>query len=93
MKRIAKFHKVSLEQFKKDWIDTFGLDEEANIEEIYENIKLPRRATAGSAGYDFFAPVRLILEPGETLNFSVRFYASCSTIFPVFRLSCTSITF
>ena len=62
MKRIAKFHKVSLEQFKKDWIDTFGLDEEANIEEIYENIKLPRRATAGSAGYDFFAPVRLILE-------------------------------
>ena len=32
MKRIAKFHKVSLEQFKKDWIDTFGLDEEANIE-------------------------------------------------------------
>ena len=46
----------------------FGLDEEANIEEIYENIKLPRRATAGSAGYDFFAPVRLILEPGETLK-------------------------
>lgn len=36
--------------------------------EIYENIKLPRRATAGSAGYDFFAPVRLILEPGETLK-------------------------
>ena len=66
MKRIAKFHKVSLEQFKKDWIDTFGLDEEANIEEIYENIKLPRRATAGSAGYDFFAPVRLILEPGDS---------------------------
>ena len=53
---------------RKDWIDTFGLDEEANIEEIYENIKLPRRATAGSAGYDFFAPVRLILEPGETLK-------------------------
>ena len=59
---------VSPEQFKKDWIDTFGLDEEANIEEIYENIKLPRRATAGSAGYDFFAPVRLILAPGETIK-------------------------
>ena len=58
----------STEQFKKDWIDTFGLDEEANIEEIYENIKLPRRATAGSAGYDFFAPVRLILAPGETIK-------------------------
>ena len=68
MKRIAKFHKVSLEQFKKDWIDTFGLDEEINIEQIYANIKLPRRATAGSAGYDFFSPVRLILEPGATLK-------------------------
>ena len=67
-KESQKFHKVSLEQFKKDWIDTFGLDEEANIEEIYENIKLPRRATAGSAGYDFFAPVRLILAPGETIK-------------------------
>ena len=33
-----------------------------------ENIKLPRRATAGSAGYDFFAPVRLILAPGETIK-------------------------
>ncbi len=24
MKRIAKFHKVSWEQFRKDWVDTFG---------------------------------------------------------------------
>ena len=24
MKRIAKFHKVSFEQFKEGWIDTFG---------------------------------------------------------------------
>ena len=34
MQRIAKFHKVSLEQFKKDWIDTFGLEDEADIQEI-----------------------------------------------------------
>ena len=26
-----KISQVSLEQFKKDWIDTFGLDEEANM--------------------------------------------------------------
>lgn len=68
MRRIAKFYKVSLEQFKEDWIDTFGLDEEARIEKIYEEIRLPRRATAGSAGYDFFAPVDLVLEPGETVK-------------------------
>ena len=24
MKRIAKFHKVSWEQFRKDWVDTSG---------------------------------------------------------------------
>ena len=30
-------------------------------------IALPRRATAGSAGYDFVCPVRAELRPGETL--------------------------
>ena len=68
MKRIAKFHKVSLEQFKKDWMDTFGPEEACKIEEIYNQIKLPKRATAGSAGYDFFAPVRIVLAPGETVK-------------------------
>ena len=57
MKRIAKFHKVSWEQFRKDWVDTFGEQPEEKIREIYEGIKLPKRATRGSAGYDFFAPV------------------------------------
>lgn len=68
MKRIAKFHKVSFEQFKKDWVDTFGPQDEQKIQEIYDSVKLPRRATAGSAGYDFFAPVRFALAPGETVK-------------------------
>lgn len=68
MQRIAKFHKVSLEQFKKDWIDTFGPEDEAEIQKIYKDIKLPKRATSGSAGYDFYAPVRLALQPGETIK-------------------------
>lgn len=59
MKRIAKFEKVSLAQFKE------GCDC-PNAEEIYGNIKLPHRATAGSAGYDFYAPYDVKLEPGET---------------------------
>ena len=59
MKRIAKFHKVSWEQFEKDWVDTFGEQPEEKIREIYEGIKLPKRATTGSAGYDFFAPVSI----------------------------------
>ena len=68
MKRIAKFHKVSWEQFEKDWVDTFGEQPEEKIREIYEGIKLPKRATTGSAGYDFFAPVDLVLAPGETIK-------------------------
>ncbi len=49
MNRIAEFFKVSKEQFTK---------------EGYENIKLPKRATAGSAGYDFYAPYDFTLEAG-----------------------------
>lgn len=68
MKRIARFEKVSLEQFREGWTDTFGPADEGVIEEIYRNIKLPRRATAGSAGYDFFAPARFVLYPGESVK-------------------------
>ncbi|CUX48987.1 deoxyuridine 5'-triphosphate nucleotidohydrolase [Clostridium sp. C105KSO13] len=68
MQRIAKFYKVSLEQFKTDWADTFGSEEEETLQNIYEEIKLPRRATSGSAGYDFYAPMHLVLKPGETVK-------------------------
>lgn len=68
MQRIAKFEKVSFEQFKEGVIDCFGEKSEAEIKEIYENMKLPRRATSGSAGYDFFAPVEISLNPGETVK-------------------------
>lgn len=69
MKRIAKFYKVSEEQFAADWKDTFG-DEtgEEELHQIYESIKLPRRATAGSAGYDFFLPFPVVLEPGQAVK-------------------------
>ena len=68
MKRIAKFEKVSFEQFKKDYIDSFGEIEENSLKTIYENIKLPKRATKGSAGYDFFAPVDILLAAGEGIK-------------------------
>ena len=50
--------------------DTFGESGEqgGTPEDIYQEIKLPRRATAGSAGYDFFAPVDVTLKPGETIK-------------------------
>lgn len=67
MKRIAKFHKVSKERFTADWVDTFAQSKE-EAERVYEAIRLPKRATAGSAGYDFFAPAEFTLKPGETVK-------------------------
>ena len=66
MKRIAKFHKVSFEQFAEGFAD-YSKDLEV-VRKIYDSIKLPKRATKGSAGYDFFAPVGIVLAPGETMK-------------------------
>lgn len=68
MKRIAKFEKVSPEQFAKGWMDSFADCPEEEVARIYKNIRLPKRATSGSAGYDFFAPVCIRLNPGETVK-------------------------
>lgn len=69
MKKVAKFEKVSLEQFVQDWIDAFkDTYTETEIVNIYDNIKLPKRATKGSAGYDFYTPINITLRPNETIK-------------------------
>lgn len=68
MKRIARFHKVSFGQFREGWLGEFPGTAEEEMKKIYEEIRLPKRATAGSAGYDFFAPVNFVLAPGETVK-------------------------
>lgn len=67
-KRIAQFYKVSFGQFAEGWKDTFGRVEESEIRRIYDSIKLPKRATAGSAGYDFYMPADMAVEPGNTVK-------------------------
>ena len=67
-KRVAQFYKVSFEQFREGAADAFGVTEEQELRKIYEGIQLPKRATTGSAGYDFYAPVSITLEPGKTLK-------------------------
>lgn len=64
MKKIAKFEKVSYEQFLSAWSDTFGTEDGAK--DAYDGIILPKRATIGSAGYDFYATADISLAPGET---------------------------
>lgn len=63
MKRIARFEKVSKKQFEEAWQDSFG-----KIENVYDEIKLPRRATKGSAGYDFFSTLDFSLAAGESIK-------------------------
>ena len=57
MKRIAQFFKVS----EKEYLKTGSLS-------TYADICLPKRATSGSAGYDFFAPEEFCLFPGQTIK-------------------------
>ena len=68
------FEKVSLEQWKQDLCDIYygGTDfnnlppeEQYSIISLWENIKLPQRATIGSAGYDFYSPVFQTTELAE----------------------------
>lgn len=64
--RIAKFEKVSLEQFTKDfnncWGSSYATTDEV-IKNLYNNIKLPTRSTSGSAGYDFYIAQSVIVNP------------------------------
>ena len=55
--------RVSPERFARDWQEAFGL-----AENPCAALKLPRRATAGSAGYDFYSPLDFVLEPGASLR-------------------------
>ena len=65
MERIAAFEKVSFGQFEKDWLKNFP--ETADVRAIYDSIKMPKRATTGSAGYDFYAPADITLEKGKSV--------------------------
>ena len=63
--RIAKFEKVSFNQWKEDLLsgdlkDMYSRFPEIQLKKIYDAIKLPKRATTGSAGYDFFLPLPIL---------------------------------
>ncbi len=68
MYRIAKFEKVSEEQFIQGFLDSFPEKSRQEAQGAYQGLSLPARATKGSAGYDFFLPCALTLEPGGTVK-------------------------
>lgn len=53
MDRIAEFMKIS---------------KSASNESFYDDIILPKRATTGSAGYDFYIPYDLTIKPNESVK-------------------------
>ncbi len=64
MNKVAKFEKVSFEQFESAWLKNFP--DTKDVKAVYDNIKLPNRATTGSAGYDFYAPDSITFEKGKS---------------------------
>lgn len=60
MKKVGKFEKISINQFKNSF-ENQGI-------ELYNSIKLPVRATKYSAGYDFFAPYDFVIKPKQTIK-------------------------
>lgn len=81
-KRIAKFEIVSEAQF----VNSCDKD---NAAEIYHNLKLPQRATMGSAGYDFYAPFDIVLAPGETIKIptGIRVYMEANYVLKLYPRS------
>lgn len=74
--KAPKFEKVSLRIFA-----------ETGTKSIYDEIKLPKRATAKSAGYDFFAPTDIDVAPSQTVTVATGVRALmpddvCLMIFP-----------
>lgn len=60
---IAKFEKVSFEEWVKACKRDFWNEGDQEMIDSYNAIKLPTRATKGSAGYDFYLPYEMTLTP------------------------------
>lgn len=74
MNKISKFEKVSFEQWKKDLLsddfkEMYSRFPESELKKMYDAIKLPKRSTTGSAGYDFYLPLPILDVP---VNSSIR---------------------
>lgn len=89
MERIAKFLKVSEENFISS-LDGFSKEE---AKKIYEDIKLPLRATKYSAGYDFYAPFDFTLKPGETIKIPTGIRAKMREDYALFLLPRSGLGF
>ena len=77
------FEKVSFEQYSA----AVGVD--ADLRAEYDDIKLPVRATKGSAGYDIFLPCSIDLKPGESIKIptGLRCFLDANAVLMIFPRS------
>ena len=83
MKKVAEFKKVEFMNFclevsglycelyearKCDSLEYCLKTEIDVLQEYYDNIKLPKRATSGSAGHDIAVPYQVTMNPGDVLK-------------------------
>ena len=68
IQNIGKFEKVSYNQYREAALKLFPNSEEGEIQKSYDQIVLPVRATAGSAGYDIRSTTSFVLNAGSSIT-------------------------
>lgn len=69
MNQVGNFSRVSYGEWERAIkSQTDAITEDAVID-MYNTLKLPKRATSGSAGYDLYSPIWVELAPGEDVIF------------------------
>ena len=63
VEKVAKFEKISYDQWHKD----FGDNDQHSFDAVLDEIVRPTRATKGSAGYDIHSPYAIDLEPNQDI--------------------------
>lgn len=69
MPKVAKFEKVSYDEYKKSVLKFFPNSPDDEIQKSYDEIVMPERATTGSAGYDIHTPTTFTLNAGDAITF------------------------
>ena len=58
MEKVAKFEKISYEQWRED----FGDNDEHSYDAVLDEIEMPTRSDPNSAGYDIHTPYTITLK-------------------------------
>lgn len=73
-KKVRGFEFISTNQAMNDLSEFVYKDEVINLL-LNRELKLPKRATKNSAGYDVFSPIDFTLQPGEEIKVPTLFKA------------------